>query len=212
LFFKSLCEGGTPKLPADVQRMTQWLGVLDCRPLPMCVHRFFFLCAGVRVRTELLQLHFSGLEEFKEKWLQAARALHGSGWIYLVVTPNGEVLIRVCSSSSAGVRNHPLTELSQVPVLCMDLWEHAYYGRYEPQSGQSGRSSQDRLSQYVEDFFGTVDWRIVGKRIESSVGIQRLLDRRSLQRLQEENRAEEKRKSLNAGQNPSAGVGNARTA
>lgn len=93
---------------------------------------------------------FGGFDAFKEKFAAAAAQRFGSGWAWLSVTPNG---LTVESSPN---QDSPLMD-GHVPILGLDVWEHAYYLNY-----------QNRRPDYIEAFWNVVSWDEVGRRFEEA--------------------------------------------
>ncbi len=82
---------------------------------------------------------FGSFEAFKEEFSTAAKTRFGSGWAWLVVTPEG---LKVTSTPN---QDTPLA--MGTPILGLDVWEHAYYLNY-----------QNRRPDYVSAFFNVVNW------------------------------------------------------
>ncbi len=94
---------------------------------------------------EAINAKFGSLDNFKEEFKKAATTLFGSGWAWLVVN-NGELeLVQTHNQDS------PLTE-GKIPVLGIDVWEHAYYLKY-----------QNKRPDYVDGFFNVVNWEKVNE-------------------------------------------------
>lgn len=83
---------------------------------------------------------FGSFESFKEKFTEAAITQFGAGWAWLVVD-NGKLEILQTSNQDS-----PLSE-GKIPLLCIDVWEHAYYLKY-----------QNKRPEYVEAFWNIVNW------------------------------------------------------
>ena len=83
---------------------------------------------------------FGSFDAFKEQFSTAAKTRFGSGWAWLVVTPNKE--LKVLSTAN---QDTPLDV--GTPVLALDVWEHAYYLKY-----------QNRRPDYVSAFWSVVNW------------------------------------------------------
>jgi superoxide dismutase, Fe-Mn family len=97
---------------------------------------------------------FGSFEKFKEEFSNAGATRFGSGWAWLIVN-NGNV--EVCSTPN---QDNPLMDLAEkkgTPVLGMDVWEHAYYLKY-----------QNRRPDYIAAFWNVVDWTAVGKRFTAA--------------------------------------------
>ncbi len=83
---------------------------------------------------------FGGFDAFKLQFGDAAMKRFGSGWTWLVFS-QGHLVVK-----STANQDSPLSE-GEVPVLCLDVWEHAYYLKY-----------QNRRAEYVTAFWNVVDW------------------------------------------------------
>lgn len=93
---------------------------------------------------------FGGFDQFKEQFTKAAVTRFGSGWAWLVV--NGGQL-EVMSTPN---QDSPLSE-GKTPVLGLDVWEHAYYLKY-----------QNRRPDYVEAFFSVINWEKVNELYQAA--------------------------------------------
>jgi superoxide dismutase, Fe-Mn family len=89
---------------------------------------------------------FGGFDKLKEQVNAAGVGRFGSGWAWLVVD-NGKLAI-----TSTPNQDNPLME-GKTPVLGVDVWEHAYYLKY-----------QNRRPDYLKAWWNTVNWAEVGKR------------------------------------------------
>ena len=89
---------------------------------------------------------FGGYDKFKDEFSNAAATQFGSGWAWLVVDENGELEITRTSN-----QNSPLSE-GKTPILCIDVWEHAYYLKY-----------QNKRPEYIENFFNVINWEKVNE-------------------------------------------------
>ena len=88
---------------------------------------------------------FGSFDEFKKQFAAAATGRFGSGWAWIVV--DGDKLAVVSSAN----QDCPLSE-GKKPILCLDVWEHAYYLKY-----------QNRRADYVDNFFQVVNWDYVAE-------------------------------------------------
>ncbi len=88
-----------------------------------------------------------GLEAFKQAFTQAALSRFGSGWAWLVVDQSGK--LQVVSSAN---QDSPLQD-GLVPILGLDVWEHAYYLKY-----------QNKRPDYIAAFYNVIDWSEVARR------------------------------------------------
>lgn len=98
---------------------------------------------------EMIVKDFGSLAEFKEKFSKAAATLFGSGWAWLVVDQSGHLDIK--QEANAG---NPL-KTNLTPLITCDVWEHAYYLDY-----------QNRRPDYINSFWGVLDWNIVESRLK----------------------------------------------
>ncbi len=93
-----------------------------------------------------------GFEVFKEAFTKAALTRFGSGWAWLSVTPQKKLVVE-----STGNQDSPLMN-GNTPILGLDVWEHAYYLRY-----------QNRRPEYIGAFYNVVDWAEVARRYQAAL-------------------------------------------
>lgn len=93
---------------------------------------------------------FGSLDKFKEEFAAAAAGRFGSGWAWLVVD-NGELSI-----VSTPNQDNPLSE-GKIPVLGLDVWEHAYYLKY-----------QNKRPDYISAFWNVVNWDKVNELYQAA--------------------------------------------
>jgi Fe-Mn family superoxide dismutase len=96
---------------------------------------------------------FGSFDEFKSQFSNAAATRFGSGWAWLVKTDGGLVV------TSTPNQDNPLMDVAEVkglPVLGLDVWEHAYYLKY-----------QNRRPEYIEAFWNVINWSEVNHRFGS---------------------------------------------
>lgn len=94
---------------------------------------------------------FGSFDDFKKKFAEAGATRFGSGWAWLSVAANGKVQV-----SSTPNQDNPLMDVAEVkgtPILGMDVWEHAYYLKY-----------QNKRPDYITAFWNVVDWNAVADR------------------------------------------------
>ena len=94
---------------------------------------------------------FGSFEAFKETFGNAAKTRFGSGWAWLIVTPNKE--LKVLSTAN---QDTPLAQGE--PILALDVWEHAYYLNY-----------QNRRPDYVSAFFHVINWDVVAELYQQAI-------------------------------------------
>ncbi len=98
---------------------------------------------------------FGSFDDFVETFNNAALTRFGSGWAWLVVDGNGTLQV-----TSTPNQDNPVMDIAEVkgtPVLGLDVWEHAYYLRY-----------QNRRPDYVNAFWDVVNWDEVVKRYNAA--------------------------------------------
>ncbi|MFG0584300.1 Superoxide dismutase [Mn/Fe] [Pseudomonas sp. THAF187a] len=94
-----------------------------------------------------IDTELGGFAAFKEAFTQAALSRFGSGWAWLSVTPQRRLLVE-----SSANQDSPLMH-GNTPILGLDVWEHAYYLRY-----------QNRRPEYIGAFYNVIDWAEVASR------------------------------------------------
>ena len=94
---------------------------------------------------------FGSFDAFKEKFSQAGATQFGSGWAWLCVQQGGK--LEVCSSANQDNPLMPGVGCGGTPILGMDVWEHAYYLKY-----------QNQRPAYIDAFFNVINWDEVSRR------------------------------------------------
>lgn len=100
---------------------------------------------------------FGSFEKFKEGFSSAAATRFGSGWAWLIVDGNGALKI-----TSTPNQDNPLMDVAEVqgtPILGLDVWEHAYYLKF-----------QNRRPEYIKNWFDVVNWEAVAKNFKNVKG------------------------------------------
>jgi Fe-Mn family superoxide dismutase len=101
---------------------------------------------------ESLITSFGGFEQFQKTFSDAALSCFGSGWAWLVYY-EGRLIVGTTPN-----QDNPLMDISPVrgyPLLGLDLWEHAYYLKY-----------QNRRAEYIRQWWNIVDWNFVAGRYQ----------------------------------------------
>lgn len=114
-------------------------------------HSFFWkiLKKNIAPKGEILEAiknKFGNFEKFKAEFTEASIKLFGSGWTWLVL--NQDKNLEIFSTQN---QENPISK-KKTALLCLDLWEHAYYLKY-----------QNRRIEYIEAFFNLINWDVVNK-------------------------------------------------
>ena len=94
---------------------------------------------------EAIVHEFGSFDEFKTEFGEAAKKRFGSGWAWLILTPDKKLAI-----TSTPYQDNPYMDIAEnrgTPLLALDVWEHAYYLKY-----------QNRRADYILSFWDVVDW------------------------------------------------------
>ncbi|MFZ3101820.1 MAG: superoxide dismutase [Desulfitobacteriaceae bacterium] len=124
------------------------------------LHSLFWqnMCAGgggsaQGILAERLTTDFGSFDNFKKQFSAAAVAVEGSGWALLVWNPTFAKLEILQAE-----KHQNLTQWGVIPLLTVDVWEHAYYLKY-----------QNKRAAWVEAWWNLVNWKDVLKRLENNV-------------------------------------------
>ena len=98
---------------------------------------------------------FGSFEKFKEDFSNAGATQFGSGWAWLCVGNGGK--LEVCSTANQDNPLMPGLGCEGLPILGLDVWEHAYYLNY-----------QNRRPDYINAFFNVVNWEEVSGRFNEA--------------------------------------------
>lgn len=96
---------------------------------------------------DAITAELGGFDKFKEDFAKAGTTRFGSGWAWLSVTPAGALVV-----SSTPNQDSPISE-GNTPILGMDVWEHAYYLKY-----------QNKRPDYIAAFWNVVNWDAVAAK------------------------------------------------
>lgn len=103
---------------------------------------------------EAINAAFTSVDEFKKLFANAAMTRFGSGWAWLSVS-DGKLIV-----SSTPNQDNPLMDIAEVkgtPILGLDVWEHAYYLKY-----------QNKRNEYIDGWWNVVNWNEVAARFDKA--------------------------------------------
>ena len=103
-----------------------------------------------------IEKQFGSVDAFKTEFDKAAASRFGSGWAWLIVDTSGN--LKVISTANQDSPIMDLAEVKGTPVLCLDVWEHAYYLSY-----------QNRRPDYINSFWNVVNWKEVNKHYLNAI-------------------------------------------
>ncbi len=103
-----------------------------------------------------IEKDLGSVDAFKESFGKAAKTRFGSGWAWLSVDKKGKLFV----SSTANQDNPLMDDVVEkgTPLLCIDVWEHAYYLKY-----------QNKRADYVDNFWNIVNWNVVNNRLSAAI-------------------------------------------
>jgi len=93
---------------------------------------------------------FGSYREFKERFESVAKKRFGSGWVWLVITKGGRLKVMSTQNQDNPLMN--IFDKGGFPVLGLDLWEHAYYLKY-----------QNKRDEYIQNFWDAINWKFVNE-------------------------------------------------
>ena len=123
-------------------------------------HSFYWQCLSpdntLDPKNEIslaIQSDFGTLDDFKQRFTDAATSLFGSGWTWLVLNQEGKIEIENTENAGTPLRR------GQVPLLTCDVWEHAYYLDYK-----------NARPDYLQAFWKLVNWDFVNEQYTNASG------------------------------------------
>lgn len=100
---------------------------------------------------DAIESEFKSFDAFKDEFSKAAATQFGSGWAWLCVHKGGKV--KICSTPNQDNPLMPGVGCGGTPILGLDVWEHAYYLKY-----------QNKRPDYINAFFNLINWNEVERR------------------------------------------------
>ncbi len=98
-----------------------------------------------------IERDFGNIEKCKEQFTSSAVGIFGSGWAWRVLDEDKKLKIVITSN-----QNNPIMTSKAKPILGLDVWEHAYYLKY-----------QNRRPEYINAWWNVVDWKAVESNFNS---------------------------------------------
>jgi len=105
---------------------------------------------------EAINKSFGSLDNFKTAFSDAAKTRFGSGWAWLIVKEDNS--LAVCSTPN---QDNPLMNVAEIkgaPILCLDVWEHAYYLKY-----------QNKRPDYINAWWNLINWEFAQKKYAEAI-------------------------------------------
>jgi len=106
--------------------------------------------------SEAITKRFGSFDEFKKQLSDAGKTRFGSGWAWLCVDDKGDLF--VCSTPN---QDNPLMDIAEkkgIPLLTIDVWEHAYYLKY-----------MNKRPDYLDAIWNVINWDEVARRFEKAI-------------------------------------------
>lgn len=104
-----------------------------------------------------IEAKFKSFDECKKNFNDAAKNRFGSGWAWLIVTPDKG--LDITSTPNQDNTLMDIAEKKGVPLLGLDVWEHAYYLKY-----------QNKRPDYIDNWWNVINWQFVQNRYQTIVG------------------------------------------
>jgi Fe-Mn family superoxide dismutase len=164
---KAYVDNLNKALPGSTKSLEELMASISTQPVAVrnnggghWNHSFFWQllapASGKQPSAALLaqiQKDFGSLDNLKSEFNKAATSRFGSGWAWLIVK-DGKLVI--CSTPN---QDNPLMDIAEVkgnPILALDVWEHAYYLKY-----------QNKRVDYINAFWNVVNWDFVSQQFNS---------------------------------------------
>ncbi len=129
-------------------------------------HKMFWKClspsgggAPAGKIAELIDRDFGSFEAFKTLFNTEAKNVFGSGWVWLVNDNKKLKVVTTANQDNPFMDTLP-PEKKGFPLLCLDVWEHAYYLKF-----------QNRRAEYIDAFWNVVNWETANIKLEKSSGV-----------------------------------------
>ena len=94
---------------------------------------------------------FENYQRFVNEFSDAAKGVFGSGWAWLSKDKDNKLFVSATPNQDNPLMTN-IVEKNGTPILCIDVWEHAYYLKYK-----------NKRTEYIENFFNVINWNAVTK-------------------------------------------------
>ena len=128
-------------------------------------HSFFWQILGpgkggapVGALADAITANFGSFDKLKEDFAKAAATRFGSGWAWLVVTPDKKLAVGSTANQDSPLMGKAVAGLEGKPVIGLDVWEHAYYLHY-----------QNRRPDYISAFWNVVAWDAAERNYQAAI-------------------------------------------
>ena len=128
-------------------------------------HSFFWQILGpgkggapVGALADAITANFGSFDKLKEDFAKAAATRFGSGWAWLVVTPDKKLAVGSTANQDSPLMGKAVAGLEGKPVIGLDVWEHAYYLHY-----------QNRRPDYIGAFWNVVAWDAAERNYQAAI-------------------------------------------
>lgn len=109
--------------------------------------------------SKAIKADFGSYDSFKDAFAKAAGTVFGSGWAWLVMGADGKLFVTQTHNQDNPLMQN-LVEKPGTPIMGIDVWEHAYYLKY-----------QNRRGDYIDAFFNIINWNQVQENMKAAKGM-----------------------------------------
>ncbi|WMY95104.1 MAG: Fe-Mn family superoxide dismutase [Arsenophonus sp.] len=105
-----------------------------------------------------IERDFGSLENFQDIFVKSALSRFGSGWAWLILKLNAKLEVVSTANQDNPLMDDAVSGTIGFPILCLDVWEHAYYLKY-----------QNRRAEYIKAFWSVINWDEAEKRFTKRI-------------------------------------------
>jgi superoxide dismutase, Fe-Mn family len=106
--------------------------------------------------SDAINKYFDSFDKFKDTFTSTAATRFGSGWAWLIVNDKKELVVGSTPNQDNPIMD--VVDLKGIPILGLDVWEHAYYLKY-----------QNRRPEYIAAFWSVINWEEVARRFKLAI-------------------------------------------